>query len=106
VGQIKIQGVCNLKVVMQDRIKIPMNHKSKLLLVVEKNDMELDQNNNSSNPVAPKKLFSRNCLPFFCPLFFAVVFFSFATFEYHKITIYCRISEHGWDRKTTTLGAN
>jgi hypothetical protein len=34
-----------------------------------KNDMKLDQNINSSNPVAPKKLFSRNCLPFFCSLF-------------------------------------
>jgi hypothetical protein len=89
---------------MQDRIKIPMNHKSKSLLVVETNDIELDQNNNSSNPVAPKKYSAEIVFPSFVLfLFFAVVFF--ATFEYHKITIYCRISEHGWDRKTTTIGA-
>jgi hypothetical protein len=50
--------------------KTPNESQVQVAVCGGKNDMELDQNNNSSNPVAPKKLFSRNCLPFFCPLSF------------------------------------
>jgi hypothetical protein len=94
VGQIKIQGVCNLKVVMQDGIKLPMNHKSKLLFVVEKMIWNWTKITTAQTPLHQKNYSAEIVFPSFVLFLFfcSSLFFSFATFEYHKITIYCRIS--------------